>query len=81
MSRVWSMRLAAHLAGSAEVTWMMKYLPLTRSPLGLKVMVPVMPWKSFRARTALPTSARAGSLPPLALAAFSMPFSRMAAQS
>ena len=39
MSRVWSMRFAAHLAGSAEETWMMKYLPFAGSPLALKVMV------------------------------------------
>ena len=43
MSRVWSMRFADHLAGSAEVTWMMKYLALARSPLALKVMVAVIP--------------------------------------
>ena len=81
MSRVWSMRLAGHLAGSAELTWMMKYLPLARSPLALKVMLPVMPGKFCSARTALVTSARAGSLPPLAAAAVSMAYSRIAAQS
>ena len=62
MSRVWSIRFEAHLAGSGEETWMMKYLPFAGSPLELKVMVAVTPWKFCRARTALHTSARAGQL-------------------
>ena len=81
MSRVWSILLSAHFAGSGEETWMMKYLPFAGSPLALKVTVAVTPWKFCRARTALHTSARAGTLPPASLAAFSMAFSRMAAQS